>query len=73
MSKFEPHIYNTVSEWYILYNGDKNRMITHVLVNIKDNNERIKYIDHIDFYIVIMDTQKEVIKNTSELHNTYQV
>ena len=48
---FDLFIYNEVSSYYIDAQGDKNLMISNVLLNIKDNKKRISYINHIDLYI----------------------
>lgn len=75
MNTFNPNLYRLISEYYTQYNGDKNMIIFHILLNMKDNYERVKYIGYVDFYFLIIDTQKNLVKTISEerLDHTFQV
>ncbi len=59
---FDLFIYNEVSSYYIDAKGDKNLMISNILLNIKDNKKRISYINHIDLYIHNLNIQKESVQ-----------
>ncbi len=55
-------IYNDIGNYYIQSNGDKNHMISNILINIKENNLRIQYINLIDLYISNINEQKETVQ-----------
>lgn len=69
---FDLIIYNEVSLYYIDAQGDKNLMISNLLLNIKDNKTRISYIHHIDLYIYNLNIQKETIQEIRENINSYK-
>lgn len=69
---FDLFIYNEVSSYYIDAQGDKNRMISNVLLNIKDNKKRISYIHHIDLYIHNNNIQKESVQEIIQNIDSYK-
>lgn len=71
-NSFDLIIYNEVSLYYIDTQGDKNRMISNVLLNIKDNKKRISYINHIDLYIHNINIQKKSAKEIIQNIDSYK-
>ena len=69
---FDLFIYNEISAYYINAKGDKNTMISNMLINIKDNQIRISYINHIDLYIHNINIQKETLKEIKENMKYYE-
>jgi hypothetical protein len=72
MTSFDLFIYNDISSYYIDTKGDKNLMISNILLNIKDNKIRISYINHIDLYIQNINIQKETIQEIKQNMDTYK-
>ncbi len=70
MNHFDINIYKHISDYYILYNKDKNLIVSFILMNIKNNHMRILYINHLDLYINNINIQKETIKDIkNNIHN----
>lgn len=69
---FDLFIYNEISSYYSDAKGDKNLMISNVLLNIKDNKKRISYIYHIDLYIHNINIQKETLNEIRENIDSYR-
>ena len=69
---FDLFIYNEISSYYIDTKGDKNLMISNILLNIKDNKNRISYINHVDLYLHNLNIQKESIQEINKNMNTYK-
>lgn len=72
MTFFDLFIYNEISSYYSEAKGDKNLMISNMLLNIKDNKRRISYINHIDLYIHNINIQKETIQEIKQNVDTYK-
>ncbi len=73
LHNFDINIYNNISNYYIQYNGNKNLIITNILLNIKDNLTRIKYINHIDLYISVIEMQKKSIEEIKNNISNYDL
>lgn len=71
-NSFNLSIYNDISSYYSDTKGDKNLMISNVLLNIKDNKMRISYINHIDLYIHNINIQKESAREIIQNIDTYK-
>jgi hypothetical protein len=72
MNDFDINIYNHISDYYSEKNGDKNLIISNILINIKNNQMRILYINHLDLYIHNINIQKETLKEIKENMYTYK-
>ncbi len=73
MNHFDINIYNHISDYYTQYKGDKNLIISHVLMNIKENHMRITYINHIDLYISNIEILKKSAEEIKNNINSYDI
>ncbi len=72
----EIEIYNNISKYYLLYNGDKNLIIQNILIFHRPNNRLcLKYIAHVEHYISNICNLKQTIQNVSNEipFHTFQV
>ncbi len=69
---FDLVIYNDISSYYIEAKGNKNLMISNMLLNVKDNKIRISYINHIDLYIHNINIQKESAQEIIQNIDSYR-
>jgi hypothetical protein len=58
---FDIKIFTNISSYYTQYNGDKNAIISHILINIRDKKIVTQYIEHLELYISNANSQKELI------------
>ena len=73
MNNFDINIYNNISNYYIQHNGNKNLIISNILIYIKNNNMRISYINHLDLYINTINIQKETMQNVKNNISNYDL
>ncbi len=73
MNHFDINIYNHISDYYILYNKDKNLIVSHILIHIKNNHMRILYINHLDLYISNMEILKKSVEEIKNNINIYDI
>jgi hypothetical protein len=73
MNIFDTQNYKIISNYYIQYHGDKNQMISRILLDYHDHQTRSKYIHLIDFYITIMNTHQQIQLETNMFNEVFNV